>query len=354
MSVHIENIGLALPEGSITQADFARWAQEISRFDDRSRRLIPGLFRRSGVAKRHSVLLKDEDSSQTFFTPATHDADRGPSTAARMRCYQREAAPLALRAARAALDESRDVTHLVTVSCTGFGAPGFDVALVKALELGPTVERTHIGFMGCHGALNGLRVARMILEADPRARVLLCALELCSLHYDYGDDPDRIVANGLFSDGAAAMVLVAGEQERPWRLAASGSCLLADSESAMAWGIGDHGFEMRLSPEIPARIGEGLRPWMVAWLAGRGLCIERIGSWAVHPGGPRILTATETALGLREDATADSRSVLAECGNMSSPTVLFILDRMRRRDAPRPCVALAFGPGLTAEAALFL
>jgi predicted naringenin-chalcone synthase len=271
-----------------------------------------------------------------------------------MRCYEREAAPLALRASRAALDGRRDVTHLVTVSCSGFSAPGFDVALLQGLELGPTVERTHVGFMGCHGALNGLRVARMIIEADPRARVLLCALELCSLHYDYGDDPERIVANGLFSDGAAAMVLASGEPDSPWRLAASGSCLLPDSESMMGWAIGDHGFEMRLSPEIPARIEEDLRPWMESWLAGRGLGIDRIGSWAVHPGGPRILSATENALGLAPDATADSRAVLAECGNMSSPTVIFILDRLRRRDAARPCVTLAFGPGITAEAALFL
>jgi predicted naringenin-chalcone synthase len=352
MSVRIESIGLALPERSLDQRTFALWAQEVSKFKGKGERLIPFLFRRSGVETRHSVLLEGEPVSQEFFAPARDADDRGPTTAERMRRYQSEAAPLALRAARAALDGSREVTHLVTVSCSGFGAPGFDVALLMGLELDATVERTHVGFMGCHGALNGLRVARAIVEADPAARVLLCALELCSLHYDYGVDPERIVANGLFADGAAAMVLAAGEGE--WRLVANGSCLLPESESLMGWEIGDHGFEMALSPEIPARLESDLRPWMERWLEKSGLSIDRVASWAIHPGGPRILTATERALGLPREATADSRAVLAECGNMSSPTVLFILERLRRRNAPRPCVALGFGPGLTAEAALFL
>jgi len=354
MSVRIESIGLALPEHALDQETFARWAQEVSKFKGRGERLIPGLFRRSGVDKRHSVLLEGEPVSQHFFPPASGSDDRGPTTAERMQRYRREATPLALRASRAALDGSREVTHLVTVSCSGFGSPGFDVAIVKGLELAPTVERTHIGFMGCHGALNGLRVARAIVEADPAARVLLCALELCSLHYDYGVDPERIVANGLFAEGAAALLLAHGAADAAWRVAASGSVLLPDSESAMDWTIGDHGFEMGLSPEIPARIESDLRPWMEAWLAGAGLKLTQIASWAIHPGGPRILTAAENALGLSREATADSRAVLADCGNMSSPTVLFILDRLRRRDAPRPCVALGFGPGLTAEAALFL
>ena len=122
----------------------------------------------------------------------------------------------------------------------------------------------------------------------------------------------------------------------------------------MTWSIGDHGFEMALSPRVPELIGAHLRPWLEGWLASQGLDRKAVRSWAIHPGGPRILDVVEETLGLGPDATRDSRAVLEECGNMSSPTILFILDRLRRRDAPRPCVALGFGPGLAAEAALFL
>ncbi len=352
MSAHLERIGLARPEGSVDQTTFARWVQSASRLDERLLRLIPELVRRSGVRRRHSVLIATDWESQRFLAPAAAADDRGPSTAARMERYRREAAPLATRAARAALGGRTDVTHLVTVSCTGFAAPGFDLALIESLELARTVERTHVGFMGCHGALNGLRVARAIVEADPAARVLLCAVELCTLHYDYGAERDRVVANGLFADGAAAAVVSAGAATTPWRIAATGSCVLPDCAAAMRWDVGDHGFEMRLGPEVPARIEAELRPWIDGWLAPHDLTVADVASWAVHPGGPRILSAAEAALGLDRAATADSRAVLAEGGNMSSPTVLFILDRLRRRDAPRPCVALAFGPGLTVESTL--
>jgi len=231
-----------------------------------------------------------------------------------------------------------------------------DVALIKGLDLPATVERSHIGFMGCHGAVNGLRVARGFAGADGRARVLVCAVELCSLHYHYGWDPKKMVANALFADGAAAVV-GAGDMAAPpdaWRLAATGSCVFPDSEYAMTWHIGDHGFEMTLSTRVPGLIGRHLRPWLAQWLGQNGLGLGDVHSWAVHPGGPRILSAVEESLGLDRAALDLSREVLAACGNMSSPTLLFILERLRRRQARRPCVALAFGPGLVAEAALFV
>jgi predicted naringenin-chalcone synthase len=242
----------------------------------------------------------------------------------------------------------------VTVSCTGFAAPGVDIGLMKTLGLRPTAQRTNVGFMGCHGALNGLRVAGAITGADPAARVLLCAVELSSLHYYYGWNPKKMVGNALFADGAAAIVGVPdGDGAAGWRLAANGSCLFPDSEYAMTWHVGDHGFDMMLSTRVPNLINQNLRPWLEAWLGERQLRIADVGSWAVHPGGPRVLACVEESLGLPAGATSVSREILASCGNMSSPTVLFILDRLRRRQAPLPCVALGFGPGLVAEGALF-
>ncbi|HWT79068.1 MAG TPA: type III polyketide synthase, partial [Candidatus Methylomirabilis sp.] len=292
------------------------------------------------------------DGRQSFYTSSD------PTTLDRMRKYEEQAGSLAFAACKAALQDAAiapgRMTHLVTVSCSGFYAPGFDIGLVKQLPLPSKVARTHIGFMGCQGALNGLRVARAFLDADSSACVLLCALELCSLHHRYGWDADKVVANALFADGAAAVVAINDESTRPhrYRVLASGSTVIDDSEDAMSWRIGNQGFEMSLSPRVPDLICEHLRPWLENWLALHGVDLARVGSWAVHPGGPRILSAVSEAMGLDQLALDVPHQVLADHGNMSSPTILFILDRLRKAKAPRPCVALAFGPGLTAEAAL--
>jgi predicted naringenin-chalcone synthase len=227
--------------------------------------------------------------------------------------------------------------------------------------------------MGCHGALNGLRVANAFATADRAARVLLCAVEFCSLHYYYGSAADKLVANAIFADGAAAVVGMAnpdreggGGFQKPhpvahapgspgqWSLLTSGSCLIPDSAADMGWVVGDHGFEMTLSRRVPGLIARHLRPWLESWLGDNGLSLAEVGSWAVHPGGPKIVAAVGESLDLPPDALAASHGVLADYGNMSSPTVLFVLDRLRKQNAPRPCVALGFGPGLVAEAALFV
>ena len=324
------------------------------------------MYAHSGIRTRHQVLgrgLFDDlvGGTRASGSPFLPDPDRpttlGPSTGCRMGLYATEAPPLAVRAAAGALAESgfdpATIGHLVTVSCTGFAAPGVDLALITGLGLRPTVERTHVGFMGCHGALNGLRVANAYATADPSARVLVCAVELCSLHYHSGDNPEQAVANAIFADGAAAVVGSGTGTGTEWRVAATGSCLIPDSAGAMHWRVGDHGFEMGMTRRIPTLIARHLKPWLDAWLGDHGLSQADVGSWAVHPGGPKIVAAVEESLGLPAGATAVSRGVYADCGNMSSPTVLFILGRLRAADAPRPCVAIGFGPGLVAEAVLF-
>lgn len=374
MPVNLLGIGTALPLHRLSQAESAAMAQSLSATNDVQATLLRRLQRRSGVAFRHSVLLADADGTLPDRLPFYADAN--PTTAERMARFAAEAGPLALRASSAALDaaavDPAAITHLVTVCCTGFQAPGFDLELIQALPLAADVARTQVGFMGCHGALNGLRVAHAFAQADAGARVLLCALELCSLHQQLGWHPERVVANALFADGAAATVLAADGPPAagagagagagpgqvtlpvapPWRLLASGSTVLPDSADAMAWTIADHGFEMGLSPRVPALIAARLAPWLDGWLAARGLDRAAIGSWALHPGGPRLLEAVRDCLDLPASAIEPSTAVLRECGNMSSATILFILDRLRLAGAPLPCVALAFGPGLCVEAAL--
>ncbi len=364
MSLTIQGLGTALPPERIAQGDAAAIAAEVALPQQTpspgQRRLLETLHRRSGVASRHSVLLQPagSDPRQTFFGATS------PGTGERMRRYALEAPPLALRAVQAALAQAQvpveRVTHLITVSCSGFHAPGVDLALMAALPLDAGVARTHVGFMGCHGALNGLRVAAGFTGAAPEACVLLCAVELCSLHLQYGWDAERIVANALFADGAAALVAtgepplasVAPAIAPLGRLIASGSLLVPASADAMSWGIGDHGFAMGLSPQVPDLIGVHLRPWLETWLASHNLSLDAIGSWAVHPGGPRILSAVTKGLGLDPELIEPSRSVLRDYGNMSSPTLLFILERLRRSGAAGPCLAMAFGPGLCIEVAL--
>lgn len=365
MPLSIRGIGTALPAHGVNRHDAAALARRFSADTTARAALVERVQRRTRVHTRHSVLLESGEPASPIADRLPFYGDDNPSTGERMQRFARHAGPLALAAARRALEDAtipaERVTHLVTVTCTGFQAPGFDLELIAQLPLHPDVERTQVGFMGCHGSLNGLRVARAFLEADPEACVLLCSLELCSLHLHYGWDPEKVVANALFADGAAALVATAataataaGEPHHPagLRALASGSTVIPDTAELMSWTIGDHGFAMGLSPRVPAAVAAHLRPWLEGWLARQGLTIEAIGAWALHPGGPRILQASAAALGLAPEQIAVSETVLREHGNMSSATILFILDRLRHERAPGPWLALAFGPGLTVEAAL--
>jgi predicted naringenin-chalcone synthase len=359
----IHGIGTAVPEHFMLQTDFTELAHALAGPEGPQERTLKALYRRSGVGKRHSVVLERAtgplDTRQSFYDTAPDPGDPGPTTAVRMARYEADAPPLLARAALGALQEAgweaADISHLVTVSCTGFFAPGLDATLVDTLGLPRDVHRTHVGFMGCHGAMNGLRVASSFAGADPEARALVCAVELCSLHLAYGSDPDDLVANAIFGDGAAALVGTgpgSSEAESSWKVAASGTSVLPDSGDAMSWRIGDHGFRMTLSARVPDLIRARLAVWVGDWLEGEGLTMEDVATWAVHPGGPRILTAVEEALGLEKGSNGVPRKVLSEFGNMSSATILFILQRLRAQGAPRPLVALAFGPGLVVEAFL--
>lgn len=358
----IHAIGTAVPAGSVSQAEALVLAQAMS--DGSAERLLGRIYANPAVQRRASVLIEPANghpSGQRFYPPASVLA-RGPGTGERLARYAAEAPALGEQACRAALSETgvapSAISHLITVSCTGFAAPGLDARLIDSLGLAPTAARTHVGFMGCHGAINGLRIADAICRADPAAAVLLCAVELCSLHFQYTPDPGQAVANSLFADGAAAAVVQparprppAGGDE-PLSLRAFGSCLFPDSAADMTWTVGDHGFRMTLSPRVPDLLRANLRPWLEGWLATNGLTLADIRSWAVHPGGPRILDAVAESLDLPPAALAPSRDTLACHGNMSSPTVLFILDQLRHAGAPRPTLSLAFGPGLVAEAML--
>ena len=329
--------------------------------------LVKALYRRSGVQTRHSVVLDsstgESPATQHFYSPSSEPDNRGPGTAERMQKYQADAPVIAELAVRRAFDQAdidpTVVTHLVTVSCSGFSAPGVDLHLIQALGLPPTVARTHVGFMGCHGALNGLRVARAFTNADPSAVVVICAIELCTLHHQYGWEPQEIVANSLFADGSAAIIgchsghpLAAKCDQSLPVLADNFSTIIAQTEHMMTWKIGDAGFRMTLSPEVPDVITEQLPGLLQTFLQRNGLTKSDVGGWAIHPGGPRILKACCDVAALSNKQIDPSTSVLARHGNMSSPTVLFIVEELLRRSVDLPFLMLGFGPGLNVEIAL--
>jgi len=355
----IASIETALPDRIVPQDEALQHAlSSISGVDPRR---IRALYRRSGVQTRHIVLPRGDEASDRGILALRAQA---PSTGERMTVYEREVVPLAARAARAAIlaaeSTAKELTHVIVVSCTGFMAPGLDIALVRELDLAPSVTRLIIGFMGCHGALNGLRAAEACAAANPRARVLLVCAELCSLHFttDICDDPTPggLVANALFADGAAAAIIDGGDvgavttKKAPaWEMLDTLSAVLPETEEEMGWRIGDHGFRMILTTDVPDHFARVLPEAVIPWLAQHGQTPGSV-AWAVHPGGPRILDVVESVLDLPPDAMAPSRAVLAAHGNMSSPTVLFILQQLPA-DAAH-AVIIAFGPGLAMEATL--
>lgn len=357
----ISGVGTAPPPLSIEQRQAAELAQAFCTGGAESQRRLKILFRASGVRRRGSVILDSAQQNELprFYRAADNGRVHSPTTAERMAAFAEHAPPLATAAAAAALADADTppgaITHLVTVTCTGFVSPGIDAALIERLGLRRDVERVQIGFMGCHGTINALRVARGLVQGYPDARALIVAVELCSLHYAKGDDPERLVGNALFADGAAAAVIAPGDAETaapPLRLVDTGSWQFAQTADAMSWRIGDHGFVMGLDDAVPNLLQEHLKPPLAAWLEQRGRRLDDIGGWLVHPGGPRILDAVQETFGLQKEALTPSRAVLADHGNMSSATVLFVLERWRAAGGSGPALLLAFGPGLVGEFAL--
>ena len=346
-------LGSALPAHRVTQGETALFFSRVARSQPgcppKFHRYAAALARRSGICSRHSVLgdyvLRDPEGF-TFF-PKNWALEPFPTTAARMAQYEIHSVDLAEQAARvavadAAVDPSR-ITHLVMTTCTGFFAPGPDVALTERLGLPRHVKRAQVGFMGCYAGVNGIRLADQIVRGEPSACVLLVAVELCSLHFQRTPNFETLVPNLLFADGASAAVFGRGGAPRA-RVVATRSELSPDSSSLMGWKVGDHGFVMNLSDRVPRCLGTAVPPFVRA-LRPQG----DISGWAVHPGGKRILEAVGDALQLDEDALDASFGVLRDAGNLSSATILFVLERQLAKGRAGLHVALAFGPGLTME-----
>ena len=340
----IAAIATAVPS-SECDATYHAWA--LRQLDGRREAgLLDRMMQRSGIGRRFTVLSDDA----TYRAEGSfYDTPVAPSTLERMAVYAREAPELALEAI-GKLGNLGKVTHMVVASCTGFTAPGLDQVIARRLGLPPTVERVVIGFMGCYAGVTALRAAGHIVRSDPAARVLVLSVELCTLHLQPTDRLESLLAMGQFADGAAAALVTA---EGPGLALGDGlSLTLEDSHDLITWTIGDTGFAMELSGEVPGRLAETLSDEQVAGAVTAGRPVSAIDAWAIHPGGKSIVDAVERGLGLPPEKVAASRAVLQDYGNMSSATVLFVLERLMK-ERPATGIALAFGPGLAMEGLRF-
>lgn len=303
-----------------------------------------------GIDKRYSVLektlsIKKDDGG--FYCPGHF-----PSTEERMQVYAEKALPLASLALEPLLagEDRQTITHLIVTSCTGFYAPGIDIDIINRFALCADVERTLIGFMGCYAAIPALKQAFHVVRSQPRAKVLVVNVELCSLHFRENAPLDQQLSFLLFADGAAASLISAKEQGL--RLDSFYSAVLPNTYDLMGWTIGDQGYYMHLDEKIPMAIQNGLREYGHKVLDN--IPVQQVASWAVHPGGRGILDAIESEWQLKEDALRFSRAVLKNNGNLSSATIMFVLEEIMRDPASigRGC-GMAFGPGLTLESFLY-
>ncbi|MCU0728631.1 MAG: type III polyketide synthase [Sphingopyxis sp.] len=339
----IEQLATARPAHNI-HAPFITWA--TGQLDDpRERQLFARMAARSGIAARWSVLPPAPGGGSPVDDGGYYARGPWPPTSERMASYAEHAPALALAAIAKLTFDPASITHIVVASCTGFVAPGIDQIIARALGLSAGVERLLIGFMGCYAGVTALRAARHIVRSDPAARVLVISVELSTLHLENSRSIESLLAMLQFSDGAAAAIVSAGDG--PVALGDGISMALPQSDTLIRWDISEHGFVMRLSGEVPAVIEAALGDGATQRrLLGEPPCAHL----AVHAGGRSILDAVERALALDPDQLGPSRAVLADCGNMSSATILFVIERMIAQGTRGPGLAIAFGPGLAAEA----
>ncbi len=326
--------------------------QLAHQLDGQERRKLDFLYRKSGIDSRHSVLddfQKEKVSDFTFF-PKNKELHPFPGTAARMQVFEEKGPELAEQAVRSALQqanvEAKSLTHLILISCTGMVAPGLELDLMRRLDIPSSVERYCIHFMGCYAAFTGLRLADQLVKANPNSRVLVVSVELCTLHFQKEYTEDNLLANSLFGDGAAAALVM--QSEKGLQIKNYFSEVLWEGEKDMAWKIGDFGFEMRLSQYIPSLLNQGIR--RLRDLFEAKFNFSKVRHVAIHPGGKQILIQVQEAFGLSPEVNSHALEVLRTCGNMSSASILFVLERMLQDSSIQgDILALGFGPGLTLE-----
>lgn len=355
----ITAIGTAVPENRFNQEAIAGFMTRAMNLSYEESRKLRTIFKSSGIDWRHSVLTDYGKTENFSFYPEAFNPF--PSTEARLDVYRNSAVALSARAIKDCVGENsfdfKSITHLIVVSCTGMYAPGLDIDLVKQLGLRENISRLCINFMGCYAAFNAIKAAHAFCASEEHARVLIVCTETCSLHFQKEPTEDNLLANALFADGAAALMVES--QPRPGinlKPEAFHNALAYNGTEHMAWSIGNLGFEMKLSSYVPEIIKSGIKSLTEQLLSQLQKKLSDIKYFAIHPGGKRILEVIETQLNLTAGQNHPAYEVLQNYGNMSSPTVLFVLkrivDQLTEADEDARILSFAFGPGLTLESML--
>ncbi len=351
----IVSIGTAVPEYKHDQKKIFDFMQRVYAVDEREKRKLKFLYDRCGIDTRYSVLPDYSlPAGEWEFFPASENLQPFPSMEKRMKIFHKEAAPLSLKAIENCLKKipTQHITHLITVSCTGMSAPGLDLELLELLNLPPTTWRTSINLMGCYAAVHALKLADVICRADEDATVLLVCIEFCTLHFQNEPTEDNMTSSLLFGDGAAAVLVTGNKEIKGLKIENFYSTVSNKGKKDMVWEMTSKGFTLTLSSYIPQLIGEDFDSFVAAALQKKELNKEDITDWCIHPGGKRILEAIHQSLGFTNGQFSHCYDILRDYGNMSSPTILFVLDHIwQTLDTTKDnhIFGAAFGPGLTME-----
>lgn len=355
MHATIFALDTAVPKKAVSQELFIERTGEFLSLSESEKQLLERIAKGNRIEKRHTVL---DDCFEEGGFYGNKDGTAYPTTEKRNLYYKKKAPPLALEACKKTLaswgGDPKEITHIISVSCTGMIAPGIEFLLIEALSLSKNVERLGINFMGCFGAFKGLAIAKALSAENQKARVLLVCTELCSLHFQKEFNKDTLIGNALFADGSAAAVI--GYQPRSFEtplleLHGQASEAISDTEDLMTWEIGDFGYLMRLSVLIPPCFETHI-PSFLTRLIDQKFSKEEC-SWAVHPGGKAILNAFAKSCNIDHEHLLPSWTVLNDFGNMSSPTFLFVLKEILKKDSLKQwIIGLGFGPGLSVEGLL--
>lgn len=353
----IISIATALPKYKYAQADLFYFADKVHCNNEMETRKLRFLYKHSGINNRFSVLpdFMQDKNERTFFGKED-DLEPMPGVGKRMEYYQENATTLSVEAITKCIDgkiKAQEITQLITVSCTGMSAPGLDLQIMEAMNLSLNLQRTSVNFMGCYAAIHGLKLADAFCKADAKAKVVVVCTELCTLHFQKENSIDNLTASLLFADGSAAVLMQNVSYEKGIILDSFFSKVSFKGKNEMAWAISSKGFLMTLSGYVPDLLKEDFEGLVNEALKTNELSKEDITHWCIHPGGKKILEVTAQCLQLPFEALDDSYEVLKNYGNMSSATILFVLQRMfnELKEKPRDAkiFGAAFGPGLTME-----
>jgi predicted naringenin-chalcone synthase len=355
----IRAITTGVPAYKTTADELLSWS-ETAFTNHRDQRKFRFLVQRSGIGARYSVVPDFKGLTPELFLPGAGN-DSLPCTRERLSLFKRNAITLGTEAGNNCLKSTgykpESITHVIAVSCTGMMAPGLEILLNQSLELDPQVNRMTVNFMGCYAAFHALRLADLICTGDADARVLLVAVELCTLHFRNTGRESDLLSTAIFADGAAAVILEAFSDTKLQTKWLGNISRLINAPDEMSWNIMNDGFEMQLTGNIPGIIEQNIREVYLTLLQKNNVLPEQVDYFAIHPGGKNVLHAFEKAIGIEHEKLRESYQILENYGNMSSPTVLFVLreviENFRNSAQKRAYVfSAAFGPGITVEAAL--